>query len=239
MSKSEAKPRSTGAGSGLKPGDEHYRAYVGPPQDYDLVSAMTFNLLTSAGLRQHHRLLDIGCGSLRSGRLFIPYLDAGNYIGIEPNAWLVQDGILNETGEDLIRLKRPVFSHETSLKGFKDPLQLDYAVAQSIFSHASLGIMRDWLRDCARHLKESGALFATFLEGDTDYQGEEWVYPGCVNFTQATVERLAAEQGFRFTLLDWYHPRQRWALFAKPGYDLALVQDGRPSWNRAATSVRK
>ena len=233
------KPRSTGAGADLKPGDEHYRAYVGPPRDYDLVSAMTFNLLTCAGLRHQHRLLDIGCGSLRSGRLFIPYLDAGNYVGIEPNAWLVQDGILNETGEDLIRLKRPVFSHATSLKEFCEPLALDYAVAQSIFSHASLGIMRGWLADCALHLKDSGALFATFLVGKEDYQGEEWVYPGCVEFTVATVERLAAEQGFSFMLLDWYHPRQRWALFAKPGHDLALVAGGQPAWNRAGAAARR
>src|SRR5579859_2289209 len=135
------KPRTTGAGEGFKPGDDHYRAYVGPPRDYDLISAITFNLLTSAGLRQQHRLLDIGCGSLRSGRLFIPYLDAGNYVGVEPNAWLVQDGILNETGEDIIRLKRPVFSHACTLAEFREPLQLDYAVAQSIFSHASLRIV--------------------------------------------------------------------------------------------------
>ena len=48
-------------------GDRHYRAYVGPPDEYDLVSAMTFNLLTTSGLRQGHRVLDIGCGSLRLG----------------------------------------------------------------------------------------------------------------------------------------------------------------------------
>jgi len=41
-------------GVGLKPGDAHYRAYVGPPEDYDLIAAMTFNLLTTLGLRQHH-----------------------------------------------------------------------------------------------------------------------------------------------------------------------------------------
>lgn len=52
-------------GKGKKPGDHHYRAYVGPPQDYDFIAAMTFNLATTVGLRQHHRLLDIGCGSLR------------------------------------------------------------------------------------------------------------------------------------------------------------------------------
>ena len=49
-------------------GDHHYRAYIGPPDEYDLVSAMSFSLLTACGLRQHHKLLDIGCGSLRLGR---------------------------------------------------------------------------------------------------------------------------------------------------------------------------
>src|SRR5271169_3068223 len=85
-------------GLGLSPGDAHYRAYVGPPEDYDLISAMTFNLLTSLGLRQNHALLDIGCGSLRCGRLFIPYLNAGNYTGIEPNQWLIDEGIRREVG---------------------------------------------------------------------------------------------------------------------------------------------
>ena len=33
-------------GQHLKPGDDHYRAYVGPPKDYDLIGAMVFNLLT-------------------------------------------------------------------------------------------------------------------------------------------------------------------------------------------------
>jgi len=91
----EKPPLTTGAGIGLKPGDQHYRAYVGPSQDYDLISAMVFNLLTSVGLRQHHRVLDIGCGSLRVGRLLIAYLNQGNYFGVEPNEWLVSDGILN------------------------------------------------------------------------------------------------------------------------------------------------
>src|SRR5437588_5674780 len=94
-------------GVGLKPGDAHYRAYVGPPEDYDLIAAMTFNLLTTLGLRQYHRLLDIGCGSLRIGRLFIPYLNRGRYVGIEPNQWLVETGIQHEVGADLIQIKRP------------------------------------------------------------------------------------------------------------------------------------
>ena len=59
----QALTESESLGLGLKPGDPHYRAYVGPPQDYDLIAAMTFNLLTTLGLRQNHSLLDIGCGA--------------------------------------------------------------------------------------------------------------------------------------------------------------------------------
>ena len=38
---------------------ESYRAYVGPLGDYGLFSAMVFSLLTSLGLRQHHRTYTI------------------------------------------------------------------------------------------------------------------------------------------------------------------------------------
>lgn len=62
-----------------------YREYVGPETEYDLIGAMQFRLLSTLGLRENHKLLDFGCGSLRAGRLFIPYLNPGNYTGVEPN----------------------------------------------------------------------------------------------------------------------------------------------------------
>jgi len=226
-------PRTQGLGLDLKPGDDHYRAYVGPPQDYDLISAMGFNLLTSAGLRQNHRLLDIGCGSLRLGRLFIPYLNPGNYIGVEPNRWLVEDGMLNEIGSDQIRLKRPVFSFRDSLDEFTESLQADYALAQSIFSHCGLDLIDQWLRQIARHLKPTGALFATFLIADTDFVRTGWVYPDCVNYRVETMAAVAAKHGLRFRLLDWKHPRQSWALFAREQYDRAPISTGVVTWNNA------
>ncbi|MHC4422967.1 MAG: hypothetical protein ACYS1E_20600, partial [Planctomycetota bacterium] len=61
----------------LRAGAEHYMAYVGPPDRYDLMGASQFRLLCTLGLRAPHRLLDFGCGSLRAGRLFIPYLNPG------------------------------------------------------------------------------------------------------------------------------------------------------------------
>ncbi|MBK5117071.1 MAG: hypothetical protein JJE23_09160 [Thermoleophilia bacterium] len=52
--------------------EERARGYVGPPEYFDLITAMSFGLLTVLGLRERHRLLDIGCGSLRVGRVLIP-----------------------------------------------------------------------------------------------------------------------------------------------------------------------
>ena len=43
----------------LKPGQKNYRAFVGNPNLYDLTAAMQFNVLTSIGLREHHRLLEL------------------------------------------------------------------------------------------------------------------------------------------------------------------------------------
>src|SRR5437763_15744102 len=140
-------------GLGLKPGDPHYRAYVGPPEDYQLIAAMTFNLLTTLGLRQHHSLLDLGCGSLRIGRLLIPYLNRGNYFGIEPNEWLVHEGIRRELGETLVQIKRPTFFFSDSPDTITQAtVAFDFALAQSIFSHRGLNLIREWLSASSRSL---------------------------------------------------------------------------------------
>src|ERR1700724_2187949 len=79
-------------------GSPLFRAYVGPPRQFDFMGAPQFRLLTTLGLREHHSVLDFGCGSLRAGRLLIPYLLPGRYYGLEPNRWLVEDGISRQLG---------------------------------------------------------------------------------------------------------------------------------------------
>jgi cyclopropane fatty-acyl-phospholipid synthase-like methyltransferase len=222
---------SESLGLELRPTDPHYRAYVGPPADYDLIAAMTFNLLTTLGLRQHHKVLDIGCGSLRTGRLLIPYLNAGNYTGIEPNKWLIDEGIRRETGQDQIRIKKPTFCIGDSASSLATDALFDFAVAQSIFSHCGLDLVERWLGDASSHLKESGALAATFLIGDQDWHDKGWIYSTSVHYTVETMARLACSAGLEFHLLDWKHPRQRWALYAKPTFDTTWFRGRVLTWN--------
>ena len=219
-------------GLGLKPGDPQYRAYVGPPEDYDLIAAMAFNLLTTLGLRQHHSLLDVGCGSLRMGRLLIPYLNREKYFGVEPNEWLVQEGIRRELGETLVQIKRPTFFVSDSPATISEAkIALDFALAQSIFSHCGLDLIKGWLSSISRSLAQDGALVATFLIGEEDSAQTGWIYPGCVNYRPATLERAAKDVNLRYEILDWKHPRQTWALFAAAGFNSTWFKDRPLSWN--------
>jgi cyclopropane fatty-acyl-phospholipid synthase-like methyltransferase len=227
-----ASPDQEDLGLGLKPGDPQYRAYVGPPEDYDLVAAMAFNLLTTLGLRQNHSLLDIGCGSLRIGRLLIPYLNRGKYFGVEPNEWLVDEGITRELGETLVQIKRPTFFFSDSPDTIAQAkIAFDFAMAQSIFSHCGLDLIQAWLSAISGSLAQDGVLIATFLIGEEDSAQSGWIYPGCVNYRPATLERAAKDVNLRFEILDWKHPRQTWALFAAPGFNSTWFKDRPLTWN--------
>ena len=227
-----ASPDREDLGLGLKPGDAQYRAFVGPPEDYDLVAAMTFNLLTTLGLRQHHSLLDVGCGSLRIGRLLIPYLNRGKYFGVEPNEWLVDEGIRRELGETLVQIKRPTFFFSDSPETITQAkTAFDFALAQSIFSHCGLDLIKGWLSAISRSLAQDGALVATFLIGEEDAAQKGWIYPDCVNYRPATLDRAAKDLNLRFEILDWKHPRQTWALFAAPGFDSTWFKERALTWN--------
>jgi SAM-dependent methyltransferase len=199
---------------------------------------MTFNLVTTLGLRQYHSLLDVGCGSLRIGRLLIPYLNRGKYFGVEPNEWLVKEGIERELGEALLQIKRPTFFFSDSPETVAQAkISFDFALAQSIFSHCGLDLIRDWLSAVSRSLVQDGALLATFLPDEEDSPRTGWVYPECVSYRPATLKRIAAEVSLRFEILDWKHPRQTWALFAAPKFDSAWFKNKPLTWNAGLENV--
>lgn len=198
----------------LKAGSDHYTAYVGPPKQYDYMGATQFRLLTALGLREHHKLLDFGCGSLRAGRLLIPYLDPGNYFGLEPNAWLIEDAFGKQLGQDIRRLKRPVFRHHDSFTADEFRTSFDFIVAQSIFSHAGPQLARTALASFRRVLAEDGIVLATFIHGDEDTP-EGWRYPGCLKYRKALVREMLDSEGLVGKRLDWFHPRQSWWIMAK------------------------
>lgn len=203
----------------LRPGSDHYRAYVGPPQQYDFMGATQFRLLTGLGLREDHSVVDIGCGSLRAGRYLIQYLLPGRYTGVEPNSWLWQQAIEREIGADLARIKQPRLLAEDDfrLSGIAEG-SVDFAVAQSIYSHTGSDVLTTSLAAVARRLAPSGQFLFTVVTPDSPaaagkpdgQQSTGWIYPGCVVFTVDDIIALCARFGLHAQRLDWFHPRQTW-----------------------------
>jgi SAM-dependent methyltransferase len=202
-----------------------HRKFVGPPEKYDLASAGQFSLLTALGLREENTLLDIGCGSLRGGRLFITYLKPGKYFGIEPEQWLIDQGIETEIGRDLVRLKQPTFSNDSNFTSTGFGRKFDFMLAQSIFSHASQAQIRRCLSEAKKVLEPDGIFAATFFPGQTNYEGSEWVYPGCVYYTLEHFTKLAADEGLACKALNWTHTnQQKWVALTHPEHASAIPE---------------
>jgi SAM-dependent methyltransferase len=201
-------------GSPARLGHDH-RSFVGPEALYDVFAAMQFNLLTSLGLREHHRLLDVGCGSLRAGRLFICYLAPGHYAGVEPEAWLVTEGVRSQLGADMLRLKQPRFEHRDDFRLTALGQEFDFLLAQSIFSHTTQAQIQTCFAEAKKVLAPDGVFAATFFEGSEDYRGRQWTLHAA--FTFRSLQRWAEEAGLRATRIDWPHPDgQRWFLLQHP-----------------------
>jgi hypothetical protein len=197
-------------------GSKHYRAFVGPPEKYDTISAHQFNLLTSKGLREHHYLLDIGCGSLRSGRLFIPYLLPKRYFGIEPEQWLIDEGIKNNLGQDLIKIKSPSFNNNSDFLLSIFNQNFDYILAYSIFSHATKNQIIKCITEASKIMKDDSKFFASFFMGNKNHDGDKWVYPGKTEYTIDFIKNIAENQGLECEMLEIEHPtEQTWIEMSK------------------------
>jgi SAM-dependent methyltransferase len=202
----------------LKPGADNYRAYVGPPKQFDFMGATQFALLFLLGVREEHSVLDVGCGSLRTGRLFLQFLLPGRYVGVEPNTWLWQDAIAHEIGEDIVRLKEPRFIEDETFSLDKLDRYFDFVVLQSILSHTGGDLFDRALEQAGKVLRPRGQLLFTVLDefsasysGCLDGNGESgWIYPKCVTFDQSDVVKRCAQAGLNAQRIGWFHPRQSW-----------------------------
>lgn len=120
--------------------------------------------LIAQGLRPDHRLLDVGCGSLRLGVRAIPYLQPDGYFGSDLSETLVRSGYdkeLDDEGRD-----RTPWSHF----GFNDDFDftfidqsIDFAIAQSVFTHLPLNHLRRCLANLAPKMAKDGRFYATYF----------------------------------------------------------------------------
>ncbi len=134
----------------------------------------THYLRQFCGLRPHHRILDIGCGT---GRMAVPlsrYLRSGSYIGIDTQRWAIWFSRMRV----LLRQKNAHFQHidvqnglyAPKKKGQVSPFRLpfhdgsfDCVLLASVFTHMLPETIDSYVREIERILVPGGACLATFF----------------------------------------------------------------------------
>ena len=162
---------------------------------------MQFSYLKKHGLRPEHTMLEIGCGNLRAGRLFIDYLAEGNYFGIDISPEIL-DAAERTLAEYGLREKQPVLAlvDDNKFKQFADD-SFDVIHAHSVYSHCPLSVIEECFAHVGRILKPSGHFDFTFdrTEGE-EHQvlNEDFYYR-----TQTLVAVAAKYQLQAEFMADW------------------------------------
>jgi hypothetical protein len=200
--------------SKLPPDDENgikaigHRVWVGGL--WDEIGKLQFDFLIAQGLKPNHVLLDIACGSLRGGRLLIPYLDAGNYLGIEQHKALIDAGLQQEIDPAIVRLKKPEFVISSEFEFDKFSKKPDFCIAQSIFTHLNPKAINQCLGNLAHFATTDCRLFATFFESrrlHLNFFRSSHSHAGFA-YTRLQMESFGRQNGWSANYLgDWHHPR--------------------------------
>ncbi len=181
---------------------KNYQTFVGPADNWNTIPRLVIKHLFNNGLSPETRLLDIGCGSLRTGRFLIPFLNTGNYYGLEPENMMVEEGLKNELIPEIVDFKKPVFYFN---KDFDIPdITVDIAIAIQVFIHCG----PDQLKQCLKMLnkclhRNSIFLFSiniSDIDRLEDKQGIHYSYRGASHagtyYTIDSIQKIFAEYKF-------------------------------------------
>jgi ubiquinone/menaquinone biosynthesis C-methylase UbiE len=183
------------------------------------------SFLKEKGLKPHHQLLDVGCGSLRGGINFIKYLNEGKYSGLDINPSLIQAGQA-EIKKAKITGKKPVLLVNDHFQFHLFKKKFDYAIAQSVLTHLPGNVIQRCLINIERVLNPGGKFYATFFETTQKFndhpinqQGGPTTYldKDPYHYHLSIFEYLIKDSSLELEYIgDWGHPRnQKMICFTK------------------------
>jgi len=165
------------------------------------IGQLQFDYLIRHGLTPGMRMLEIGCGNLRAGRLFIDYLDAGNYYGtdISPDILIAAQRTIADFG---LQPKLPHLTLVNDLRlDFLPDECFDVVHAHSVFSHSPLPVIEECLSHVGRVMAPGAFFDFTF---DRTEGAEHQVLREDFYYRTETLTGLAERYGLAARFLpDW------------------------------------
>ena len=131
---------------------------------WEEVGQLQFDFLKAEGLQPEHRLLDVGCGTLRGGRHFINYLHGGNYTGTEMSEEAVKQAkeLIRREG---LKRKHPHIVHVPDGNfRFEDLWPYDFILAPSVFTHLKEPLIEECFLNIGKVMEPGARFYFTFLD---------------------------------------------------------------------------
>jgi SAM-dependent methyltransferase len=163
------------------------------------IGQMQFDYLLGHGLKPQARMLEIGCGNLRAGRLFIDYLDSGNYYGLDisPDILLGAQQTIVDYG---LQAKLPHLTVVQDMRmEFLPDAQFDVVHAHSVFSHSPIEVIDECLAHIGRVMVPGGFFDFTFDRTDG---AEHQVLREDFYYRTQTLTDLAKRHGLEASFMD-------------------------------------
>jgi hypothetical protein len=186
-----------------------YREYVGGL--WDEIGKLQFDFMVQMGLKHEHVFLDVACGALRGGRHFIPYLNRGNYLGIDKQQSLIRAGIKRELGRKLLIAKSPEFVVSNCFEFGRFHKKPHFALAQSLFTHLTDADIRICLTNLRSFVNPGMRFYATFFISERPNNNPSKSHSQRLfSYSRVTAEELGRASGWRARYIgDWNHPRDQ------------------------------
>lgn len=166
-----------------------YQAAVGAGDNWDAHGKLQRDFLISQGMKPHHSLLDIGCGTGRLARQVVPYLDPGHYLGIDIAPAAVRAAYELAATEGWGN-REPGFLVGEELPG----RTFDYLWAFSVFIHLPQDIMEAVMRRAAAVMNAGSRFYWAYVPEERSWRS------GVKQFrhTLADYQRAAQQAGLTF-----------------------------------------
>ncbi len=161
--------------------------------------------LQEHGLRPEDHLLDYGCGILRGGLQFVPYLEPGHYVGVDISASRLEQGqgLMDEAG-----IPRENYAtylvQDCSLKELGNR-KFDIVWAHAVLMHMPEADIRALLASLKGHLNPGASFYFTFFPSES-----------------LGLDRITKDQ-----VRDFYYPTDYLKeIFESKGYEFEILPKG-------------